>query len=252
MLGERPFSLYCIQEDLEVVFAKLETWLNADAAVLLDRYLPEFGVDLVTPPAFVLLSARLAGSAGAAVLPALFMSFIYLAVTLHRLPRQVRGRDRQLVILEGDYLYAHLSLILCQTDCLHLQERFSRLIREMNEGSVMRQFYQQGDRPETGSGLAEILGKQYGLFFAECCDLGGIFAGLPQDQALLLRRFGQQFGLAYGLKEAGLGQSVYAQFLERALDCLNSLSVTGGKDELGEFARELVTSSAGKRFLAAG
>jgi hypothetical protein len=252
MVEEHPFSLDCIQTDLEVVFAKLRTWLNADAAVLLDRYLPEFGVDVVTPPAFVLLSARLAGSAGCAVLPALFMSFIYLAVTLHRLPQQIRGRDRQLVILEGDYLYAHLSLLLCQTDCLRLQERFSRLIRGMNEGSVLRQFYQPADRPETGRGLAEILGQQYGLFFAECCDLGGYFAGLQQDEAPLLRRFGHQFGIAYGFKEAGLGHGVYMPFLEQALDCLNSLSATGGKDELGEFARELVTSSAGKRFLAAG
>lgn len=252
MVEERPFSEHCIQKDLEAVFAKFRTWLRPDAAVLLDRYLPRFGVDLVTPPAFVLFSARLAGGAGCAILPALFMTFIYLAVTLHSLPRQIRGRDRQLVILEGDYLYAHLSVLLCQTDCLHLQERFSRLIRGMNEGSVMRQFYQQGDLPETGNGLVEILGKQYGLFFAECCDLGGLFAGLRQDEAPLLRQFGHEFGIAYGLKEAGLGPGVYTPFLERALDCLNSLTAAGGKDELGEFARELVASSAGNRFLTAG
>ncbi len=249
MVAERLFSVHCIQKDLEAVFAKFRAWLSPDAAVLLDRYLPLFDVDPVTPPAFVLFSARLFDSAGCAVLPALFMTFIYLAVTLHSLPRQIRGRDRQLVILEGDYLYAHLSLILCQTECLHLQERFSRLIRGMNEGSVMRQFYQQGDRSETGSGLVEILGKQYGLFFAECCDLGGLFAGLRQDEAPLLRRFGYEFGIAYGLKEDGLGPGVYTPFLERALDCLSSLTVAGGRDELGEFVRELLASSAGNRFL---
>ena len=252
MAEERLLSLYCIQKDLETVFAKFRTWLNADAAMLLDRYLPEFGVDPVTPPAFVLFSARLAGGAGCAVLPALFMTFIYLAVTLHSLPRQIRGRDRQLVILEGDYLYAHLSFILCQTGCLHLQERLSRLIRGMNEGSVMRRFYQQGDLPETGGVLAEILGRQYGLFFAECCDLGGLFAGLRQDETPLLRQFGQEFGLAYGFKEAGLDTGVWAPVLERSLDCLNSLTAAGCKDELGEFARELLASSAGSRFLTTG
>jgi hypothetical protein len=98
----------------------------------------------------------------------------------------------------------------------------------------------------------EILGKQYGLFFAECCDLGGLFAGLQQDETPILRRFGHEFGIAYGLKEAGLGSGAYAPFLDQALDCLNSLTVTGGRDELGEFARELVASSAGNRFLTAG
>jgi hypothetical protein len=249
MVEGYPFSVNCIQEDLKNVFANFRTWLNADAAVLLDRYLPVFGVDPVTPPVFVLLSARLADGAGNALLPALFMTIIYLAMALHTLPRQIQGRDRQLVILEGDYLYAHLSFILCQTNCLHLQERFSRLIRGMNEGSVMRRFYRQEGRPQAGDGLVEILGRQYGLFFAECCELGGLFAGLRQEETDLLRRFGQEFGVAYGCKEAGLEVDFYAPLLERALDCLNSLE---GKEDLCTFARELVAATSGNRFLAAG
>jgi len=251
MVREYPLSVHCIQKELEAVFAKLKISLSADASVLLDRYLPQFGVDTVTPPAFVLFSARLFNGAGFAILPALFMVFIYLAVTLHNLPRQIQGRDRQLVILEGDYLYAHLALLLCQTDCLHLLERFSLLIRGMNEGSAMRQFYEQRNLPRDDSGLVEILGKQYGLFFAECCDLGGLFAGSRQDEAPLLRRFGHEFGIAYGFKEAGLDPGAWTPFLERALDSLNGLTSTGGKDELGEFARWLVASAAGNRFRAA-
>ena len=205
----------------------------------------------MTPPAFVLFSARLSGGADVAILPALFMVFIYLAVTLHNLPRQIHGRDRQLVILGGDYLYAHLALLLCQTDCLHLLERFALLIRGMNEGSAMRQFYEQGNRPREDNGLVEILGKQYGLFFAECCELGGLFAGSRQDEAPLLRRFGHEFGIAYGFKEAGLDQGAWTPFLERALDSLNGLASARGKDELGEFARWLTASAEGKRFRAA-
>ena len=147
MVGEYPLSVHCIQEELETVFAKLKTCLSADASALLDRYLPQFGVDPVSPPALVLLSSRLFSDAGDAILPALFMVFIHLAMTLHSLPRQIQGRDRQLVILEGDYLYAHLFFLLCQTDCLHLLERFSRLIREVNEGSMMRHLYEQGSLP---------------------------------------------------------------------------------------------------------
>lgn len=250
MVGEYPVSVHCIQEELEDVFTRLRNWLNADALVLLDRYLPQFGVDPVAPPAFVLYSARLGGNAGCAILPALFMVFIHLAVTLHSLPRQIHGRHRQLVILEGDYLYAHLALLLCQSDCLNLLERYARLIRGMNEGSVMRRLYEQGDLPRDDSSLTEILGKQYGLFFAECCDLGALFAGSPQEESSLLRRFGHEFGIAYGLKEAGLGPAVWTPWLERALDCLDGLESAGGKDELGGFARGLVAVDAG-RFQAA-
>ncbi len=244
MVGEYPLSVHCIQEELETVFAKLKTRLSTDASALLNRYLPQFGVDPVSPPALVLLSARLFSDAGGAILPALFMVFIHLAMTMHSLPRQIQGRDRQLVILEGDYLYAHLFFLLCQTDCLHLLERFSRLIREVNEGSMMRHLYEQGSLPQDHTSLLEILGKQYGLFFAECCELGGLFAGSPPGEPPFLRRFGHEFGIAYGFKEAGLDAGVYTPFLDRALDCLERLPSAGDKNELGEFARGLMASSA--------
>jgi hypothetical protein len=251
MTREYPLIVSCIQKELETVFVRLESWMSADEEMLLNRYLPRFGVDPMIPPAFVLLSARLFSNTGCAILPALFLVFIHLGVTLHSLPQQIHGRDRQMVILEGDHLYSRLFLLLCQNDCLYLLERFSRLLREMNEGSAMRQLYEQGSLPQNDSGLMEILSKQYGLFFAECCELGGLFAGSPRDDLLLLRRFGHEFGLAYGIKEASLGAGDHTPFLDQALDCLDDLPSACGKNELGEFTRRLFSSSAGNRFRVA-
>jgi hypothetical protein len=251
MAREHALIVPCIQKELEDVFVKFESMMTADEEALLERYLPRFGIDTMIPPAIVLLSARLFGKSGRALLPALFLVFIHLGVTLHSLPQQIQGRDRQMIILEGDHLYSLLFLLLCQTDCLYLLERFSRLLREMNEGSAMRQLHEQGSFPQTDGNLMKILSKQYGLFFAECCELGGLFAGSPQDDLPLLRRFGHDFGLAYGIKEAGLGAGEYMPFLAKALDCLINLRSASGRNELSEFSRMILTTSVGNRFRVA-
>lgn len=252
MLGEYPLSMRKIQPQMEAVFAMLKTCLHSDAEALLNSYLPRFGVDPAVPPAFVLFCARLFNSADCAVRPALFLMFIHLAMTLHNIPKQIQGRDKQLVILEGDYLYAHLFLLLCRTGCLYLLERFSRLIKEMNEGSVMRQLYERDGLTLTGDKTVEILGKQYGLFFAECCELGGLFAGKKQNEVSLLHQFGNSFGIAYGAQEAGLGPDAYNPMLDQAIDFLDALPVSAGKDDLIEFARETVISPNGKKFWVIG
>jgi geranylgeranyl pyrophosphate synthase len=244
MVGEYPLSLQCVQKELEMVFAELKTCLNADAGVLLEHYFPQFGVDPMAPPAFVLLSARLFDGAATAVTPALFLEIIHLAVTMHSPAREISGRDRQLVILEGDYLYAHLYFLLWRHDCLHLLDRFARLIKGINEGSSMRHLYNLGGSDRSDGVLDEILGKQYGLFFAECCEQGALFAGRRRDEALFLSRFGHEFGLAYGFKEAGRNSGAYMPFLERALDCLDDGRDAAGKHELGEYARSLLEPAA--------
>ncbi|MGD0153917.1 MAG: polyprenyl synthetase family protein [Thermacetogeniaceae bacterium] len=251
MIGEYPFSVQQIQPQIEDVFTKLQTWLHDDAKAILHCYLLQFGVDIVAPPAFVLFSARIFSSAESAIYPALFLLLIHLAMTMHNIPRRIKGRGKQLVILEGDYLYAHLLFILYQTGCLNLLERFSRLIREMNEGTVMRRLYEQGGLIMAGDQMKEILGKQYGLFFAECCDLGGLFAGQQQAEVSLLRQFGNDFGIAYGAQEAGLGPAVYEPLLDQAFGLLDDLQVAKEKDDLKEYARQLVVAPKGLKFRSA-
>ncbi len=248
MIGDYPFSVQQIQPQIEDVFAKLQTWLHDDAKALLHCYLMQFGVDIVAPPAFVLFSAQIFNGAESAIYPALFLLLIHLAMTMHNIPRRIRDRGRQLVILEGDYLYAHLLFMLYQTGCLNLLERFSRLIREMNEGAIMRRLYEQGGLALADDRMQEILGKQYGLFFAECCDLGGISTGQPQAEVSLLRQFGHDFGIAYGAQEAGLSAEVYEPLLDRAFSYLDDLQGAKEKDGLKEYARQLVAAPKGLKF----
>lgn len=252
MLVAFPPGASSVQNELETVFAGLALHLKDDARTLLDAYLPRLGVDAGVPPALVLFSARLFNGADRAILPAMFLMLIHLGMALHGLPQRFQDRDRQLAILEGDYLYAHLFFLLCQTDCLHLLERLSRLIREMNEGSVMRRFPKRQDLPGEDANMIEAFGKQYGRFFAECCELGGLFAGSHQDEALLLRRFGHEFGIACGMKEAGWDTDIYTPILVRALDNLGALRPAAAKSEMEEFARGLVAPGANVRFRAAG
>lgn len=248
MIGEYPVSVCHIQPELDAVFASLRANLHANGETLLGTYLPQFDVDLVAPPAFVLFSARLFNNPKCAVFPALFLLLVHLAMTFHHLLPQIRGRDRQLVILVGDYLYAHLFFLLCEHDCLFLLEKFAGLIKEMNEGAVLRGLLEHTSHSPDDAAMVTILSKQYGFFFAECCQLGCLFAGSKQSEAATLRQFGIKFGIAYGASEAGLGSEFSSLYLGQSLDLLNALPKAYDKDELGKFAQEMVAAPSSKRF----
>jgi hypothetical protein len=248
MAGDYPVTLLPIQAELTEVFARLKACLNPDGGMLLNSYWPRFGVDQVVPAAFVIFSARLYENPGGAVLPALLLTLIHLAFTFHDIPAQIQGRDRQLVILEGDYIYAHLLYQLYKNECLFLLERLSRLIREMNEGSVMRWLLEQGiqEQEAPGAAMAEALTRRYGRFFAECGALGGYFAGRRGTETAMLGQLGMSFGIAYGVKESGGNPELQQNALERALKLLQEMPGAAHRDEIEQFIREAITSPSSR------
>jgi len=247
MPREFPPSFQAVQSELEIVFEKLEVFLQPQAKSLLHQLLPRSDLDRVVPPGLVLLGARLFAKTGAAILPALFVELVYLATNLHNLPPWKKREESQISILFGDYLFGHLFFLLCESNCLFLLERLARLIREMNEGFALWKMGRQKGRELNRDDILEVLRKQYGIFFGESCALGCLFAGGDKENQLLIQQFGVELGIAYGAKKIGLEPSLFLFHLNRALASLVSLPVTAGKEELEKAAREIVLSSPLKK-----
>ncbi len=259
MAGDYPDSWLPIQAELATVFSKMRECLRPDGEKLLNRYWPRSGVDQAAPSAFVIFSARLFQNQEAAVLPAFFLMLVHLAMTFHNISPQIRGRDRQLVILEGDYLYASLFYQLYKNECLFLLQRLAQLIMEMNEGSVMQRL-QEPEARSTGAAplprvrqagtrqylsehdplIVEILTKRYGRFFAECGELGGYFAGRQGHEIAMLGQLGMKFGIAYGAKNAGFKPELGLAAMEQSLKILKQIPDVVDRDEMEFFIRELL------------
>jgi len=230
MNREFPPLLQPIALELNNVLNKLEEILSPLAKSLLLQELPPRENDLLVPPGLVLLSASLFNKKERAILPALFILLVHIGSLLHNIPDRKKGKEKQLLILTGDYIYGHLFQLLCETDCFPLLERFARLISVMNEGNTILETARQSSG-ENIQAVVEGLRRQHGVFFGECCALGCLFAGGTEEEQERLYRFGVEFGIAYGAKKYGLAPFNF-----------NSLPNFADNTALEMYTQELISS----------
>lgn len=238
-----PLSWQPIQQELEGMIIKLRARMHCAERSLLNSLLPSLEQDLLVPPALVFFSARLFPEKDKIDLPASFMEIIHLGTVLHALAGRRDGKEQQMSILVGDYLFSQLFHLICETDCLFLLERFSTLITEMNEGFACQEESRQKSLEPSRDELLIWLQKQYGTLFGECCALGTLFAGGKAKEQALLEEFGVSLGIAYGAVKSDYELSLSDNYLKKASVALFSLPESTARDELACFARELVQNT---------
>ncbi len=225
-----PPLLQSVASELNNVLNKLEEILSPLVKSLLQQELPPQEFDLLVPPGLVLLSASLFNQKGRAVLPALFVMLVNIGSLLHNITKWKMGKEKQLLILTGDYICGHLFQLLCERDNFSLLERFARLISIMNEGNTILETARQSSG-ENIQAVVEGLRRKHGVFFGECCALGCLFAGGTEEEQEQLYNFGVEFGIAYGAKNYGIG-----------LFKFNTLPYFANNTALEMFAQELISS----------
>ncbi|MCL6634272.1 MAG: polyprenyl synthetase family protein [Peptococcaceae bacterium] len=180
-------------------------------------------------PALVILSSRIYGCDPwkATVLASVFQ-FIYMASSVHQGISEndsdyIRGdsdpRDgSQFPVLVGDYLYGKFFTFLCDAGIINLLHPLAEIICQIHEGGIIR-------KKIAGQSLSsqlyqEVVRKETAELFAGCCAMGARLTGAPEGDQKLLRRFGRNLGMAYGLLEEGAPPEYTASFLEAALENL--------------------------------
>lgn len=194
-----PSLLQPVAVELDEVLNRLRDILSPLARFLVQEFLQQEN-DLLVPPGLVLLSASIYNNKKSAVLPALFTLLVNIGSHFHDITNLREGKEKQLLILTGDYICAHLFQLLCETKCFFLLEKFARLISVMNEGNTILETIKVSPQENAYSSIIEGIRRRYGVFFGECCSLGGLFGGGTEEEREELYRFGVEFGINYGAK----------------------------------------------------
>lgn len=227
--------------ELRFVMGCLEKALRPVGRLLLKQLYKPADHEYLIPPGLVIFSGHLFSREIKHYSPAVYMVLVYLGTMFHK-RAGLKGKNQQLYILTGDFLFSHLLQLINNSEHLFLLERLAGLITTMNEGfSIMEELRMQGANPSEEQ-LVEIMRKQYGVFYGECCALGGLFTGGTEKEQTLLMKFGTSLGISYGLKKIDISFRPN-QIIEDGLMALSQLPVSEARNELENFARGIIDLS---------
>lgn len=238
-----------IEEELHSVHNLIKNQLTIKAGYVGSFAHLEFSfINKTIRPALVILSSRIYGCnpEKAAALASVFQ-FIYMASSVHEGITEndsdyIRGdsdpRDgSQFPVLVGDYLYGKFFTFLCDAGIINLLHPLAEIICLIHEGGIIKKKV-TGQSPSSQV-FREVVRKETAELFAGCCALGARLAGAPEKDQDLMRRFGQNLGMAYGLLEQGITMEYAAPYLKEALSDLAHIPDKQERDVLEQLVRNL-------------
>ncbi len=198
-----------IRSDLEAVEREFlrQVESRVDLIPQIGRYIQMSGGKRIRP-AVLLMAARLAGYAGEkAVMYASVVEFIHTATLIHddivdeaelrrgRLSVHSRwGND--VTVLVGDYLYIKSMALALTQDSLDLVRILCDVTLRMIEGELY-QLTKTGDVDISEDEHFDIIRRKTAYLFGGCAQIGGVLGGVSNEQALALREYGFNLGVAF-------------------------------------------------------
>lgn len=187
-------------------------------------------------PMLTLASARLCGyQGGYHVHLATAVEFIHTATLLHDdvvdESGQRRGRptanllwDNKSSILVGDYLFARSFQLMTEANSLRVLQVLSNASATITEGEVLQLTAAQDLGTSEETYFKVVRGKTAALF-AAATEVGGILAGVSEEQIDALNRYGDALGIAFQVVDDLLdfwggdqtGKNIGDDFRERKL-----------------------------------
>ncbi len=158
-------------------------------------------------PALLLLSSRMLGySGGGAIRLGAVVEIIHTATLVHDDiidEAQIRrGRPaantqwgNSKCVLAGDWLYMQAFKIAIQERNLGILDILISLTQQMVEGELL-QIEKLGKSISREEHL-DLIFRKTACLFATCMHLGGILAGVSEEQQQLLRSYGRNIGMAF-------------------------------------------------------
>ncbi|SNX68578.1 octaprenyl-diphosphate synthase [Cereibacter ovatus] len=188
-------------------------------------------------PLLTLAAARMCGYGGPYhVHLAATVEFIHTATLLHDdvvdESHRRRGKptanllwDNKSSVLVGDYLFARSFQLMCETGSLRVMDILANASATISEGEVLQLTAAQDLRTTEDIYLQVVRGKTAALF-AAATEVGGVIAGVEQEQVDALHAYGDALGIAfqivddlldYGGVDAQIGKNTGDDFRERKL-----------------------------------
>lgn len=244
--GVLPSTWRPIEPDLGEVFSLLERALRPTGRHLLKQLIQPSDDEYLLSPGLVLYSGCLFSKSNEQqYLLALFMELTYLGVEFHNRAGDLGLRkEKQMLILTGDFLSSHLFYLINKYKQQFLLETFALLITTMSEGFAIREAYKIKNKESDKIESKEWLYKQYGVFYGEACALGGQFSGASKQEQLLLREFGTAFGIAYGAYKNQCSLLSADEYLDKGLDMLSLLPDSQKRCEMISFVQGVFSNNS--------
>lgn len=103
-------------------------------------------------------------------------------------------------VMVGDYMFAHAAELIARTGNIDVIRLFAHTLMEMATGELQQDVSVYSYGQSTQEYFNRIYGKTASLF-ATAAQGGGMVAGLPEDQSLALRAYGENVGMAFQIMD---------------------------------------------------
>lgn len=246
-----------IEEELDSVEGSINSQLNLKAGHIGSfAHLELSYTNKTIRPALVILSSRIYkyDPQKTAALASAFQ-FIYMASRVHQGVSEkdsdyIKGdsdpRDgSQFPVLVGDYLYGKFFTFLFDAGIINFLSDLAEVICQIHEGCIMKR--RVNTQRISSKKMREIVHKETAELFSCCCYLGGRVAGAPKKDQEMMKRFGLNLGMAYGLMEMGVPVEKSTFYLEAALNFLSLIPNQPEKEILLKLVQHLSGSTLSLR-----
>jgi len=227
-----------VDKELKRYCDKLDGYVNLSRE--LDLNLKPSDIDRVIRPALVILSSRIFnGPREKTLFLACIVQMVYFASRIHSLffyikDKKITSKQRQYSVLLGDYIYSHSYNLLNKSGLNCFLYQMAKIIDKMSEGGVISVL--------NPSDEIKIIRKESAEFFSRICIMGASLGEANVNERELLREFGYNVGMIYGLNEKGFKYEEKKEYVNTALGILAKIP----DSPLKEVMKQLIYICAGQ------
>ncbi|MGH8146913.1 MAG: polyprenyl synthetase family protein [Rhodanobacteraceae bacterium] len=103
-------------------------------------------------------------------------------------------------VLVGDFLYSRSFQMMVELDRMPVMRILADTTNSIAEGEVL-QLLNIGKAETDETAYMRVIERKTAVLFAAATQLGGMLAGLPEEQTLALRRYGMELGAAFQIAD---------------------------------------------------
>lgn len=208
--------LALIKDELQAVEQQFEKHLASDVKLIsqVGHYVLSSGGKRFRPM-LLLLSARLCGYQGDKHIElAGVVEFIHTATLLHddvvdsaSLRRGNRSANsvwgNQASVLVGDFFFAKSFSVMVGSESLKILQILSDTTTQLAEGEIL-QLINTCDLEVDEARYLQVVRDKTAILIAAACQVGGVLAGVGEQEEAALREFGLEIGTAFQLMDDAL------------------------------------------------
>ncbi len=200
-----------VTSDMKAVDELITRRLESDVVLVnqLSNYIINSGGKRLRPMLALLMARACEYKGDKHVDVAAIVEFIHTATLLHDdvvdESDMRRGKDtannvwgNQAAVLVGDFLYSRAFEMMVDVDEMRVMDIMAQTTNTIAEGEVL-QLLNINDADTSEERYFEVIYSKTAKLFEAACQLGGVLAGLPEEQEKAVAQYGVHLGTAFQL-----------------------------------------------------